>query len=129
MRVRSSINVLAIIAVLLHAAVLVRHGGSMLQRALAQSSLELALGVICHGAGGSGAIDPAQIPGAPAPSNDQGDCPICNGCVAAAAILSTPDLDVRTPPRQTARMRVVSAIITKRLTGVRPPPRGPPRIA
>ena len=77
------ISLVAVVGVLLHAGLLVRHNGIMLDAAFDRLALSFAGGVICHG-DGSG-IQPAS--GMPAHSGEMANCPVCVGAMAGAAIL------------------------------------------
>ena len=67
----------------------------MLQVELGQTSLETALGVICHTDG----PETADLTGPAVPSSGQGDCPICFGMASASAVIPSPEVfgDIRLP--------------------------------
>ncbi len=125
-RLSTSLRVLTILGVLLHAGLLVWHNTAMLGARLQSDALASALAEICYGTGMAQRVSPDDLPDAPPPSNDQGSCPICKGCVSAVAILATPQLAVHEPDQASARIIVVGQVIAQRLVRVRPPTRGPP---
>ena len=92
MRSRKWISVLAVLGVLLHAGVLVRHNAAMAGAALEYQTLLAGLSQICHG-GGTGTVDPSELPYVPPPNDAQNGCPICSG-VASAVALAAPPIDV-----------------------------------
>lgn len=127
-RFRSVVSLLAIVGVLLHAGLLARHNGMMLQATLLHQELATALGVICHGEGG-GTQRTATPVDLPAPTGDQSECPICMGMSAAAAVLPAFELPTVTFSGETTRLAMIAEIIRQRLDRLVPPPRGPPEFA
>lgn len=138
MRLRACLSaLLLIVGLLAQAAAVVRHGGMVVQSALAAAEAssttdlpeDLARDLaarICHPAGDANATD--------APSNTRGDgpsawCPICNG-LAAAYVLPAPSFE-------TASVRFVSDLIefparderVASISLIRPQSRGPPSAA
>jgi len=120
---------LAIIGIILHAGLIVRHNAAMLGSHLQLASLTADLAEICHGAGGPSAADQHQLPKMPSPGSDLGSCPMCTGCISAVAILPTPYSIARVPHRTVIRMEVVGETIAQRLARLRPPSRAPPLLA
>lgn len=132
---RRWVTALAILGVLLHAAMLVRHGVTRIgqeQQALTLSEAgppgNLDFSLICHSPKADSASLGKLLPqGAPPAGNK--DCPICSG-LCAAAVMPAPlitmslvlrlDFQHRWPPRD---LRVET------LKQVRPPGRGPPAFA
>jgi hypothetical protein len=118
------ISLVAVIGVLLHAGLLVRHNGIMLDAAFDRLALSFAGGVICHG-DGSG-MQPA--PGTPSHSGEMANCQVCVGAMAGAAIL--PPLAVL--PGSGLALPVHAAEADQHIGqhpgDVRPPSRAPPAI-
>ncbi|MEQ1711391.1 MAG: DUF2946 family protein [Hyphomicrobium sp.] len=114
--------------VLLHAGLVVRHNAMVLSAQLEHGALVAALGVICHGNGGTSEIASGEAPGLPQPEQDRGSCPLCAGLAPVAAVLTDTDLVCHVPDAASSRMAVVGEIIRQRLAAVRPPTRGPPAL-
>lgn len=130
MRLSSTLlRYLAIIGIILHAGLIVRHNAAMLGSHLQLAALTADLAEICHGAGGSSTDDQQQLPEMPSSGGDLGSCPICTGCISAVAVLPTPYAFSREPYVAAIRMEVVGDIITQRLARLRPPSRAPPSLA
>lgn len=126
---RKTVAVIALLGVLVHAAALARHHGKMLGMWLEHQDLVAAMLVICHGGGGVGKTDAANLD-LPAPPSDQtADCPLCMGAVATAAVLVAPFDFVAPVASGSERIAQVSVIITPRLRAAWPPTRGPPTMA
>jgi len=125
----TSLRVLTILGVLLHAGLLVWHNTAMLGAKLQGDALASALGEICYGSGMMQRAASGDLPDAPPPASDQGNCPICKGCVSAVAILAAPELAVHKPDQTSLRIIVVGKVIAQRLARLRPPARGPPLTA
>lgn len=119
------------LGVLLHAGLLVRHHGAMLQAHLQYQALAADLAAaFCHGGTQEGtARSPGDLPGVPKPSNPQGDCPACCGQATALALLAPDGLTV--PVRFAALARWIEPERTNPALrhAVCPPPRGPPASA
>ena len=128
-RFSTSLRALAIFGVLLHAGFIVWHNAAMLSRTMQYNAVVSALTGICHGSGAATADVSDNLPDIPAPGNEQSDCPICKGCVAAIAILPDPGLPEHRVHRAAMRMEIAGEIIAQRLTPVRPPTRAPPIFA
>lgn len=124
----TSVRIIAIVGIVLHAGLLVRHNSSVLAANLQASSLFVALAEICHG-GGVQLSEAPDIPQLPPPGGDSGSCPICKGCVAAAAVLPTVDFFHHSPLATVTRMEIVGEAIALRLARILPPARAPPRTA
>ena len=118
------ISLLAVIGVLLHAGLLVRHNGVMLDAAFDRLALSFAGGVICHG-------DDDRVrsgPGMPAHSGKLPNCPVCVGATVGAAIL--PPM-VALPGKGPATLLVIASVeqqIGRRAGAIRPPSRAPPQV-
>jgi len=125
-RFRYIVSLVAVLGVLAHAMLLVRHNGSMVQSRLQHHALSAALDVICYGSGGNGLISGSERASLPHPSNGETECPICMGMGVTAAVLATCDLPHHAPDIRSARIVVVGKTISQRLVAVRPPTRGPP---
>ena len=106
---------LAIVSVLLHATMLVRHHGNALRHSVEQAFLSDVMAEICHG------TDEASGPDNSLPRTSKSDCPVCTGAVGADAVLSSPPLSIAAPDRPSYRMQVVSDVIAEQLTRLRPP--------
>ena len=127
MQLRRWISFVALLGVLLHAGLLVRHNAVMLNAKLLHSEIAATLGVICHTDGTTARLPVSQIPDVPAQSEGLGDCPICAGLASVAAIVPSLVADITAPDFSSARVAVVGEAIALRLAAVRPPTRGPPR--
>ena len=120
-------GVLAILAMLLHAGLLVRHHVGMVGSYLAHADIVSSLGVICHGSERTTADGSSELPSVPAPAHDTG-CPLCaSGCAVVAIlperiVLRAAELPV------SLRLETVAEVIVQRLVHLRPPTRGPPLI-
>ncbi|WP_170937110.1 MULTISPECIES: DUF2946 family protein [Rhodomicrobium] len=127
-RVRPILSLLAVFGVLLHGAMVVRHGTAMLGWMQQVQALKSGMGVICLGNGEMSPLAAPDAPAIPASAGDPPKCPICLGMGSAVAILPIPDLDPRLLDRASARVAAVGEIIAQKLA-VRPPPRAPPAIS
>ena len=130
-RIRTLLTMLAIAGVLVHAALLVRHGSMMLQRHAADLSLTAALAMICHGNDEQASpSSSSNLPEIPPPSDGQrsgtGDCPLCSGMTTAAAIPSEPAALLCLVRFTSLRIVIVSETIADRMAARRPPARAPP---
>ena len=121
------VGLIAVLGVLFHAGLLVRHHVQMLTAHLAQQSLTSALGVICHATGTSGTLEDAERPDLPPPQNTT-DCPICMGLGSAVAVLAERVVMRNVSHAISIRQEIIAEIITEALTHLRPPTRGPPSI-
>ncbi|MEQ1614431.1 MAG: DUF2946 family protein [Hyphomicrobiaceae bacterium] len=127
LRFRAIVGVLAMLGVLLHAGLLVRHNTMMLNAKFLNQELTAALGVICHSDGSTSQLAGSDAPTVPEPSGNRGDCPLCMGLMSVV-ILPTYDAPSFAPDLASARIAVMAEIIAPRLSAVCPPPRGPPSI-
>ena len=119
-RNRLIVVAVAMLGVLLHAGLLVRHGGMTIQKQFLNADLAAAGSVICHS---DGTTEPGR-PIAPG-STDQGDCPLCQGMMTAAVLpAAAPDISTFASP--SSRLVMIAARIATRLEWLSPPPRGPP---
>ena len=119
---RKWINILAALAVLLHATALVRHNGAMLQH----QALLADLGVICHDGTGAAKLPASDLPGIPKPSDTQSSCPICSGLVAAFALPAAAVTTLPAPPEAAEPHFVSSVSLAELPRGSLPPATGPP---
>jgi hypothetical protein len=108
--------------VLLHAGLLVRHNGVMLDAAFDRLALAFAGGaIICHGDGVQPSTD------GPSHHGKLQTCPVCVAATAAVAIL--PSLVAIKATASAYRLRIVSndTHAVPPPTDLRPPSRGPPQ--
>jgi hypothetical protein len=129
MMLRRWISFVAMFGVLLHAGFIVRHNAVMLSANLQQQELVAALGVICHGNGGTAQLAASDVPHVPQPSDSQSGCPICSGMVSAVALLPAMNFATLAHNSKSVRLAVVGREIAVRLVAVCPPSRGPPHSA
>ena len=128
MRFRRWTSLVALIGVLLHAGLVVRHNTMVLASKLEHGSLVAALGFICHGNGGTTELSANEVPALPEPDQDRGSCPLCAGLTPAVAVLNDAGLGCHVPDAASSRMAVLGEVIRQRLAYVRPPSRGPPAL-
>ena len=69
MPLRRLIGLVAMLGVLLHAGLIVRHASIMLNATLLHSELVSSLGVICHGDGSTTRLPGSDVPALPDPSD------------------------------------------------------------
>ena len=119
------LRVLAIVGIALHAGLLVRHNSSVLAGHLQSASLIAALSEICRSGGAAGTERP-DAPEPPFPGTESSSCPICKGCVSAAAVLPAVAEFNPVSYAALARIEAVGEAIAQRLTRVLPPARAPP---
>jgi hypothetical protein len=126
-RSRTIVVILAVLSVMLNAALVVRHGASMLEARFEHGALLAALGVICN-SDGSAALPSGDSPDLPPLTPKSGDCPVCMGMCPTLAVLA--DVAILPPvlDQPSARVEVIAEIIRERTAGAWPPPRGPPAI-
>lgn len=129
MRWRRYINLVAVIGMLMHAGMVVRHHQVMLGAHLERQDLIGALGVICHSNGQATTVSDADVPWVPLPSDQQhAQCPLCAGLASAVALAASAECSVpvrfRTaaPPLMRYEPRPVE------IASVRPPSRAPPHL-
>ncbi len=126
MRWRLWINWIALVGVLMHAALVVRHHQVMLSAELERQGLLGSLAAICHSDGQTRALPDAELPSIPAPYDQTSHCPLCIGLASAVVLAKQTELD--------APVRLASALVelprydqpALRVAGFRPPTRGPP---
>lgn len=128
MRLRRWTSLVALIGVLVHAGLVVRHNAMVLSAKLEHGALVATLGFICHGNGGTAELPAGEVPSLPQPEQDRSSCPLCAGLAPVAAVLTDTDLVCHVPDAASSRMAVVGEIIRQRLAAVRPPTRGPPAL-
>lgn len=119
----------ALIGVLLHAGLIVRHNAMVLSAKLDHAALASALGVICHGNGGVTQLPASEQPALPEPELDRGSCPLCAGMAPAFALVNESPLACHAPDTTSSRIAVVGETIRIRLAPVCPPSCGPPAFA
>lgn len=128
MRTRRWTAMVALFGVLLHAGLIVRHNAMALTAKFEHGALVAALGVICHGNGGTAELPAGEVPSLPQPEQERSSCPLCAGLAPVAAVLTDTDFVCHVPDAASSRMAVVGEIIRQRLAAVRPPTRGPPAL-
>jgi hypothetical protein len=124
MRLRQWIGLVAMLGVLLHAGLIVRHNTVMLAAGLEQAVFDQ--GAICHGGRTPTASKQPLLPEQERPN---ADCPMCMGLVSALAILGAAPADQPCREKLAMRLADVTETIALRLAAPRPPSRGPPRPA
>jgi hypothetical protein len=113
----------AVLGMVIHAGLMVRHQWLMLAAGLSEAAQALSFSVICH-TGGEAPSSGGPQPQKPIDSGE--DCPICVGVVNGIAVLPTVmDLPLA-PPRQAARISTVGQCSAQRPPRLVPPARGPP---
>lgn len=122
---RKWINLLAALAVLLHAGAVVRHNASALGVALQHQVLLTDLGVICHDGSAASSLPASDLPRLPKPDTQSG-CPICSGLVAAFALPAVGGAALWVPPETNWPFVAAAAAATQLPRGNLPPARGPP---
>jgi predicted CxxxxCH...CXXCH cytochrome family protein len=127
MRWRFVVNLLAVLSVLVHAGMIMRHHQVMLGAHLERQSLLSALGVICHSGGQTTAPLDAEVPWLPPLSDQQnGQCPLCAGLTTAVALPANVESGVPVHFRAAAPQLVRYEARPTETESVRPPTRGPP---
>lgn len=86
-RIRKLTSLLAMVGVLFHAGLVVRHSSLMASVTIERAALADAFGVICHGNANADVSPDGQSPAAQDPIQKQARCPICLGFAGAAAVL------------------------------------------
>lgn len=124
-RLSRSTCLLAVVAMLLHATLLVRHHGFALQSSLTHQSLVASLLEICAG-GEAKQLASSDIPTLPAHGKHADTCPLCMGMGSVVAVTSEGPVLVLPTAYVSARIGVVAEILTRRLPAATPPIRGPP---
>lgn len=124
MRKRTWTVIVALLGVLLHAGVLVRHHGIVLGAHLLEQALASDPS-FCRSDGAPS----AGLPGVPKPSDAQSDCPVCAGQAPAYALVASDHLTVPLRFAVMARWCEPERINPALRHAVCPPPRGPPASA
>lgn len=122
------IGLVAIVCIVVHATMIVRHAGSMLAAQLAHQDLVASLGMICHGAGAERSATPESLPEIPEPDRSA-DCPMCAGAAVTTALLPDRQIVRRSAHVTSIRQQVVAERVVGRLVAVCPPSTGPPLFA
>ena len=122
---RRAIGFWAILGVLLHAAILVRHNAVMVRASQIGLAQDFPLGVICRG-GGTELPSSAELPSQPRAPDFGSECPICTGMMAVAATLPSFDLPKPTFSRPPTIRVVVELPRSSLAIQFWPPSRGPP---
>ncbi len=122
LRVKAFIASLALLGMLLHAGLVVRHSTMTFDTLLSDAG-SFGIGVMCH--------RPDDLPqstdeGAPTQDGSAASCPLCLTAGAIVAVLP-PDFSVGVPTdARSARQEIIAEIAAPRLGPVCPPARGPP---
>jgi hypothetical protein len=129
MRLRAWATIVAVLGVLLHAGMLVRHHGLVLSAHLLEQVLASNLATFCHGGADAASRSPGSLPDIPKPSDAQSGCPVCSGQAPAFALVAPDYLEA--PARFAA---ATSWTEPERANpalrrAVCPPARGPPASA
>jgi hypothetical protein len=123
---RRYINLVALIGVLVHAGLVVRHHQVMLGAHLERQDLIGALAVICH-SNGQPATSSENVPWVPLPSDQQNShCPLCAGLATAVALPASVESGVPLQFRAAAPQLVRYEARPVETESVKPPTRGPP---
>lgn len=128
MRARTWAAIFAIVGVLIHASVGVRHSATVLAGFTQHHALLSDLGIICRGAGGAAALSTSDIPYAPGPPQN-GDCPVCSGLAQGSVVLSAVRLESHFASNDRAARAIVVAVTIPTSIPVCPPSTGPPLVA
>jgi hypothetical protein len=125
-RIRKLLSLLAMVGVLFHAGLVVRHSSLMAGVTIERAVLAGAFGVICHGNPSAGESFDAQSPATQDPVQKQARCPICLGFASAAAVL--PELPACHIERYatTAIAQAAVEAVAPASHALWPPGRGPP---
>lgn len=123
---------MAIVAVLVHAMLIVWHNAAMLQARFDHQLTLAALTQMCHtparttsGQAPNNSSD-VQLPILPSEGDAANSCPICKGMLAMAIVVPERIGDLCRPARVATRFAAISEAIAERTVGIWPPPRGPP---
>lgn len=122
-RTRGLIGIVAMLGVLLHAAIVVRHHGLMLNAQLQYQALAADFKVICHG---TVAPSEAELPNLPRPASTDYDCPVCSGLVGAFALAAVEQVAVPRPLPDTHDRPADRPALQLAVRRDLPPARGPP---
>jgi len=125
MRANRWVNLLALLGVLLHAGLVVRHNNTVLAAVL-QQDLPFSYGIICQtpAQGQSGNQSPERA----SPLKNTAQCPICLGAVPGAALAGPVALDIPAPaPYALPPLKMAAAAaVAPQFRAVLPPSRAPP---
>jgi hypothetical protein len=120
---RRFISLLAIIGVLLHAGIFVRHNAMMLGAALDQAAFADIFSEICHG--GPNSVSPdAPLP--QNPSDPESHCPDCLSFVGATALFPAIFADCAAIYSIVSNTFISSDVVRPNILVLWPPGRGPP---
>jgi len=128
MHARAWVAIAAMIGVLFHASVVVRHATMVLSGVAQHFALLADLGVICRSAGGSTALLPSDTPELPAPP-PYDDCPVCSGLAQVNVVLPTALPEIDAPLAGRAKSAVATEKNVLNPIPVCPPSTGPPVVA
>jgi hypothetical protein len=128
MQHRRWISIVALLGVLLHASVLVRHNAVMLGALLLHDTLVSDLRQMCHG-GRAVTGDDGALPSVPRPSDAQNGCPICSGLASAFAIAAPVPAPLTRPIGRPIQGQISVAGLVGPILPLIPPARGPPSLA
>ena len=129
LRARRWIGLAAVLAVVLHAGALVRHGQAMDDAARQRQGLLADLASLCHSETSTQAERGPELPLLPMRGQDQAACPICLG-VVPGFVLMVPGLEPVDYPSRSTLVDPRSDIATTGLPRLsHPPARGPPAFA
>jgi hypothetical protein len=129
LRARRWIGLAAVLAVVLHAGALVRHGQAMDDAARQRQGLLVDLASLCHSEASAQAERGPELPLLPMPGQERAACPICLGVVPGFALL-VPGLEPVDYPARAAPVDAGSDIAATGLPRLsHPPARGPPAFA
>ncbi len=126
MRVSRWASFVALLGVLLHAGLIVRHNNSMLAAALHQEQA-IPFGVMCNVPVEQQAD--AQTPNQPNPSQSVSKCPVCLGAAPGVALTSADTPALHAPALDTPRLTITASTTVPHIAAVLPPSRAPPATA
>jgi hypothetical protein len=124
MRINRWVNLLALLCVLLHAGLVVRHNHTVLA-AILQQDLPFSYGIICQTpASGQSSNQPSEHS---SPLKKISICPICFGAVPGAALAGPGALEVTLPaPCALPPKMAAATAVTPQFRAVLPPSQAPP---
>ncbi len=125
MRLRRWISIVAMMGVLLHAGLLVRHGLAMTDATQAYHAILADLATLCRAIPGNEPIPASDLPSLPQPS-DPMSCPICAGLVAAFAIPAPQPAALPVPAAAATQRFSIAVAAVRPMRAAHPPARGPP---
>jgi hypothetical protein len=124
-RLRRWISIVAMMGVLLHAGLLVRHSLAMADAARQYHAILADLASLCRAGQGDDAVPASHLPQLPQPADGAG-CPICSGLVSAFAILGPQPAALPRPNATAIELFSVAVAAAEPLRTAHPPARGPP---